>query len=172
MPRNKYNEILSKAILSRQFSKDGKLAFINESSRLLDTSSNHSSTGNDNNGKDESSAPTATDGSQTSSRVAQHLLQRWFPSKIEQDDRFVLNWDQYSLQQSSSTSSEDSKKGTTIRTTRRRIFLFLTEPSTSLGSAIFFTIVMVMIFLSNIVMILQTMKPWQFIPTDCVSCGG
>ena len=58
------------------------------------------------------------------------------------------------------------------RTLKRRFFLFLTEPSTSIGSAIFFGILIITIALSNIIMILQTMHPWQFLPTDCVSCGG
>jgi hypothetical protein len=168
-PRDKY-----KAMLSRAPSSSGRLAFINESSRLLDLAGPLSKTstlsrnGNDDN-KDEPPAQSATVGRRRS-RVAEHLLRRWLPSTIEQDDRCVLNWDQFSLHQS--TCSEDSKRGATIRTTRRRVFLFLTEPSTSIGSAIFFTILILAIALSNIVMILQTMKPWQFIPTDCVSCGG
>lgn len=58
------------------------------------------------------------------------------------------------------------------RSVRRRIFLLLTEPSSSLGSLVFFTILIVTIALSNLLMILQTMRPWQFTPTDCVTCGG
>jgi hypothetical protein len=55
---------------------------------------------------------------------------------------------------------------------RRRIFLLLTEPSSSISSLIFFFFLILTITLSNLIMILQTTEQWQFIPTDCVSCGG
>jgi hypothetical protein len=55
---------------------------------------------------------------------------------------------------------------------RRRLFLFLTEPETSLGSAVVFFVLIFTIFLSNVVMIMQTMEFFQYIPTDCHICGG
>jgi Ion transport protein len=58
------------------------------------------------------------------------------------------------------------------RSLRRRVFLLLTEPETSIGSAVFFAVLVVTISLSNIVMMMQTMERWQFTPTDCRSCGG
>jgi len=58
------------------------------------------------------------------------------------------------------------------RSLKRRIFLFLTEPDTSLGSAVFFAVLIVSITLMNLVMIMQTMSRYQFTPTDCRSCGG
>jgi hypothetical protein len=58
------------------------------------------------------------------------------------------------------------------RSLRRRMFLFLTEPTSSIGSAIFFLFLVVAIFVMNALMIMQTMNAWQFTPTDCITCGG
>lgn len=58
------------------------------------------------------------------------------------------------------------------RSWKRRLFLLLTEPETSLGSAIFYFVLIFAIFASNIIMIMQTMKQFQFTPDDCRSCGG
>jgi Ion transport protein len=58
------------------------------------------------------------------------------------------------------------------RSFSRRLFLFLTEPNTSVGSAIFFFVLIVTICLSNIIMICQTMDVFQFTPDDCQICGG
>jgi Ion transport protein len=58
------------------------------------------------------------------------------------------------------------------RSLRRRFFLFLTEPNTSVGSALFFVVLVASILLMNIIMILQTMDCFQYIPTDCRTCGG
>jgi voltage-gated potassium channel len=70
--------------------------------------------------------------------------------------------------------AEDDTHGFTDfhRSIRRRIFLLLTEPSSSVGSLVFFTILILTIALSNLIMILQTMEQWQFTPTDCITCGG
>eukprot|EP00804_Cyclotella_cryptica_P029723 CCRYP_015208-RB/>CCRYP_015208-RB protein AED:0.02 eAED:0.02 QI:546/1/1/1/1/1/2/773/323 len=57
-------------------------------------------------------------------------------------------------------------------TWRRSIFLILTEPDTSIWSAVFFIVLILAIAVSNIIMIMQTMDAFQFVPTDCVSCGG
>eukprot|EP00547_Thalassionema_nitzschioides_P003107 CAMPEP_0194208120 /NCGR_PEP_ID=MMETSP0156-20130528/6660_1 /TAXON_ID=33649 /ORGANISM="Thalassionema nitzschioides, Strain L26-B" /LENGTH=446 /DNA_ID=CAMNT_0038935017 /DNA_START=30 /DNA_END=1370 /DNA_ORIENTATION=- len=58
------------------------------------------------------------------------------------------------------------------RSLKRRMFLILTEPFTSLTSLVFFLILIITIFASNAFMMMQTMDYWQFTPTDCVSCGG
>lgn len=58
------------------------------------------------------------------------------------------------------------------RSWRRRLFLVLTEPETSFVSAVFFGVLILAIALTNILMIMQTMDYYQFVPTDCVSCGG
>jgi hypothetical protein len=58
------------------------------------------------------------------------------------------------------------------RSWERRLFLLLTEPELSVGSAVFYFILIFAIFVSNVIMIMQTMDSWQFIPTDCRSCGG
>jgi hypothetical protein len=102
--------------------------------------------------------------------VFQHVMQHWIPSTIEQDDRKYVDWRQYSIFPDEDITLPHGEM--TIRSTRRRLFLLLTEPSTSIGSATFFVILILAIALSNVIMILQTMKPWQFIPTDCLSCGG
>lgn len=60
----------------------------------------------------------------------------------------------------------------TKRSMRRRMFLFLTEPATSIGSAVFFLFLFVAISVMNLVMIMQTMNRWQYTPTDCITCGG
>jgi hypothetical protein len=60
----------------------------------------------------------------------------------------------------------------TGRSIRRRIFLFLTEPDTSIASAVFFFILLATISLMNLVMIMQTMQHWQYTPDDCRTCGG
>lgn len=53
---------------------------------------------------------------------------------------------------------------------RRRLFLFLTEPSSSWLSAGFFFFLIVAIFMSNAIMILQTMSSFQYRPTECDFC--
>lgn len=57
-------------------------------------------------------------------------------------------------------------------TPQRRIFLFLTEPQTSIASFIFFAILVLAITFSCILMMLQTMSSFQFKPDDCIICGG
>lgn len=45
-------------------------------------------------------------------------------------------------------------------------------PESSWGATIFFVILIALIAFSNILMVIQTMDAWQFVPTDCVTCGG
>jgi Ion transport protein len=67
---------------------------------------------------------------------------------------------------------EDREQQRLKRSYRRRIFLMLTEPETSICSAIFFSISIVAITVMNTTMIIQTMSHWQYTPTDCRFCGG
>lgn len=55
---------------------------------------------------------------------------------------------------------------------RRQLFLLLTVPESSWGATIFFVVLIALIAFSNILMVIQTMDAWQFVPTDCVTCGG
>jgi hypothetical protein len=58
------------------------------------------------------------------------------------------------------------------RSMKRRLFLILTEPETSIVSTSFFALLVLTITLMNVVMIIQTMHFCQFTPLDCASCGG
>lgn len=58
------------------------------------------------------------------------------------------------------------------RSIKRRTFLFLTEPDTSIASAAFFFVLILSISLLNLVMMMQTMEHWQYVPDDCRTCGG
>jgi hypothetical protein len=71
----------------------------------------------------------------------------------------------------STEQASDNSEGRT-RSWNRRLFLFLTEPESSYGSAIFYVLLMTAIFMANVVMIIQTMDYWQFTPINCHSCGG
>mmetsp|Transcript_6432 Transcript_6432/g.9347 ORF Transcript_6432/g.9347 Transcript_6432/m.9347 type:complete len:778 (+) Transcript_6432:50-2383(+) len=56
------------------------------------------------------------------------------------------------------------------RSWRRRIFLVLTEPHTSITSLLFFVVLIAAIFLSNLIMMMQTMSYFQYTPNDCDLC--
>mmetsp|Transcript_18093 Transcript_18093/g.19613 ORF Transcript_18093/g.19613 Transcript_18093/m.19613 type:complete len:487 (-) Transcript_18093:1455-2915(-) len=58
------------------------------------------------------------------------------------------------------------------RSIRRRFFLFLTEPSSSWGSAVYFFILIFAIFASNLIIIMQTMSYFQYTPASCHICEG
>lgn len=57
------------------------------------------------------------------------------------------------------------------RSFRRRLFLFLTEPSSSWLSAVFFFFLIVAISVSNLITIMQTMSSFQYRPTECNFCA-
>ena len=63
-----------------------------------------------------------------------------------------------------------SKRGIS-RSFRRRLYLFLTEPSSSRLSAVFFFFLIVAIFMSNLIMIMETMPSFQYRPTECNFCA-
>ncbi len=54
---------------------------------------------------------------------------------------------------------------------RRRLFLILTEPSSSLLSAIFFVVLILAICISNLITIMQTMPRFQYRPDECDFCA-
>ena len=56
------------------------------------------------------------------------------------------------------------------RSWRRRIFLLVTEPDTSILSALFFVALIVAIMVMNGLMMLQTMQFLQYTPTTCDFC--
>ena len=60
------------------------------------------------------------------------------------------------------------------RSFRRRIFLLLTEPQTSILSAIIFAVYFIMLLCSVIIMMIQTMRHFQYTPDQCEYCmyGG
>jgi hypothetical protein len=100
------------------------------------------------------------------------LSEHWIPEKWE-----VMPVPEETLNSSTSNRSYQQKQNhrlalRTRRSIKRRIFLFLTEPDTSITSAVFFIILIVTISLMNLVMIMQTMDRWQYTPTDCRTCGG
>jgi len=106
----------------------------------------------------------------------------WFPSKYEDDDDdddddYSDDNDDYgdsgySRSRSSGLMINHHNRSRTKRSWKRRIFLLLTEPNTSILSAIFFTILVLSITAMNAVMIAQTMTVFQFTPIDCRACGG
>jgi hypothetical protein len=69
-------------------------------------------------------------------------------------------------------SHHGSSKNSRKRSVRRRMFLLLTEPQTSIGSALFYAVLISFIIVSNLFEIMQTVDTWQFTPTDCIMCGG
>jgi hypothetical protein len=92
---------------------------------------------------------------------------RWIPGNVEEEDKpkDVVHASQPPRRHRRHSTSRH-------RSWRRRIFLLLTDPTTSYFSMIFFVIVMIAIFAINVIMVMQTMDVYQFTPTDCVSCGG
>ena len=92
----------------------------------------------------------------------------WLPDKYETEDGVTQ-------QPPASQHWHHPKQSTpppALRSWKRRVFLFLTEPATSIGSAIFFFVLIFAIAFMNIVMIMQTMTHWQYTPDDCITCGG
>ena len=122
----------------------------------------------------------------------QHMSPRWIPGQVEEDGSVDGNTsspprrrkqggrknsggednEDDPLLQSGGSSTSRFKSTERHRGLRRRFFLFLTEPDTSLGSAAFFFVLIFAISVSNVIMILQTMQSFQYIPTDCHICGG
>ena len=58
------------------------------------------------------------------------------------------------------------------RNFRRKLFLLLTEPESSIASATVFAVLVVMISLSVVIMVIQTLPMYQYTPINCKMCGG
>jgi voltage-gated potassium channel len=127
-----------------------------------------------------------------SSKFFQNMSLRWVPGQVEGQGYNISNYHlsrrrkgsrRNSIQEDddddddpvlgNGSSSRNNLQGTERhRSLRRRFFLFLTEPDTSLGSAAFFFVLILAISVSNIIMMVQTMQSFQYTPTDCHICGG
>lgn len=81
-------------------------------------------------------------------------------------------WDVETIPNSGSSMQQRSQHLVQPRSLRRRIFLILTEPHTSIVSAFYFVILVVSIAFINLLMIIQTMEEFQYTPDNCKSCGG
>jgi hypothetical protein len=57
------------------------------------------------------------------------------------------------------------------RSLGRKIYLLLTEPQSSIFSAVFFIILIISITGSNIIMMMQTMNAWEYTPDECDFCN-
>lgn len=113
----------------------------------------------------------------TQSRFFQHMSPRWVPGDFEDNEGPLLpppgsasggEGDRRMVHSDQRRRGGRSRR----RSVRRRFFLFLTEPDSSLCSAAFFFVLIFAIFLSNVIMVMQTMDTFQYTPTDCHVCGG
>jgi hypothetical protein len=95
------------------------------------------------------------------------LSQHWVPDQWE-----VIDMPEDTSIRHKSPFRQHRHRLRSRRSIKRRIFLFLTEPDTSIASAVFFFILIATISLMNLVMIMQTMQQWQYTPDNCRSCGG
>ena len=119
-----------------------------------------------------------------SARFFRHMSPRLIPSDFEDED------DGETMDHKNKNNGNDNENGNDNdndnginnqdpshsarhhRGFRRRLFLFLTEPSSSWLSAVFFFILTLAIFVSNVIIIMQTMSSFQYTPTECHFCGG
>jgi hypothetical protein len=118
------------------------------------------------------------------SKFFQHIESRWIPGQFEDEDindDGLGNHNKINDESTENdpllragTKNESNRAFSTLRHRgfRRRLFLFLTEPDSSLGSAAFFFVLIFAICVSNVIMIMQTMDYFQYTPTDCHNCGG
>jgi hypothetical protein len=99
---------------------------------------------------------------------------RWFPGPLEGDEETTRP----SVLEQPPRRHHNNNHGhgkthlhLSHRSIRRRIFLLLTEPTTSYASAIFFVILIITITASNVIMIMQTMDAFQFTPDGKCFCS-
>ena len=106
--------------------------------------------------------------------VFQSLSDHWIPGNSEDPiAQPATPSEQSTTPRRNRRGRKPSPQPPAFRSWKRRIFLILTEPETSIASALFFGVLVVTITLMNVVMILQTIgPPFQFTPTDCRTCGG
>lgn len=111
-----------------------------------------------------------------SSKYFPHLKQTMFPGNLEDesDERDIISGRRIEMEPSDMVIEDRSNRKGSHRGLRRRLFLFLTEPSSSCLSAVFFFVLVVSISASNLITILQTMSAFQYRPTECDFCreGG
>jgi hypothetical protein len=121
-----------------------------------------------------SAKTTATSQSGTSLSSFKSMSQHWFPDQWEVIDTPEDTRVRYrsSFLQHNQQHNRHDDRWRTRRSTKRRIFLFLTEPDTSIASAVFFLFLIATISLMNLVMIMQTVGNFQYTPVDCRICGG
>jgi hypothetical protein len=103
-------------------------------------------------------------------RIFQRISPGWMPSDFE--DETSIGVAGSSTRSRGSQGINNNRVSDRQRSVRRKFFLFLTEPDTSVGSAILFFVIIFAIFLSNVIMIMQSMETFQYTPTDCRMCGG
>lgn len=115
--------------------------------------------------QERSVGPTTTTNSENSVKglFFQRLSKYWLPHRYEDEGSHA---DVYHPRRHSIYRVKQ------LRSFKRRVFLLLTEPDTSILSAVFFVILVVTISLMNVIMMMQTLKAFQFTPTDCRTCGG
>lgn len=127
------------------------------------------------------------------SKFFQHISPRWIPGQLEDDDDDDIRGradfkNRYRPKSKADKESDGNEEDDPLlqpdednvrhfsterhRGFRRRFFLFLTEPDSSLGSASFFFVLIFAISVSNVIMMIQTMNFFQYIPRDCHICGG
>lgn len=66
--------------------------------------------------------------------------------------------------------SATGSSGVPQRSFKRRLFLLLTEPQTSIVSAVFFALYFLLVLGSVVVMMMQTMRHFQYTPQTCSFC--
>jgi len=104
--------------------------------------------------------------------VFQSLSHHWIPGVWDDPataDPAILQQQQ---QQRGGRTKNLTRPVNHSRSWKRRIFLILTEPQTSVASALFFVVLVITISLMNVIMIIQTIPQFQFTPMDCRTCGG
>eukprot|EP00522_Entomoneis_paludosa_P007415 CAMPEP_0172454750 /NCGR_PEP_ID=MMETSP1065-20121228/11645_1 /TAXON_ID=265537 /ORGANISM="Amphiprora paludosa, Strain CCMP125" /LENGTH=620 /DNA_ID=CAMNT_0013207131 /DNA_START=25 /DNA_END=1890 /DNA_ORIENTATION=- len=164
--------------------------WMDEGAPLLGTTGESSSQQQGNTATSSTTTPTAPpvkleSSSPSRGRASSFLLagilssRTFFPSAWDVRDVVDLQATTQQQQQQQERYFRQSRVGipTTMRiqeyrTWRRRLFLVLTEPDTSLCSALFFGCLVVAIMVMNVLMMLQTLNAFQFTPKDCLLCGG
>jgi hypothetical protein len=97
---------------------------------------------------------------------------RWLPDVYEESEQQTILGSMMSSPTVQEQHQHHMPKRYLNRSIKRRMFLFLSEPTSSKGSAIFYLVVISSILTINIVMVMQTMNHWQYTPDDCITCGG
>lgn len=102
-----------------------------------------------------------------SSKTIPRIAARLIPGTIEDEHEMGIL---YRGEVNTNFKEDGTYKKGKIRSFRRRMYLFLTEPSSSWLSAVFFFFLIVAISMSNLIMIMETMSSFQYRPTKCYFC--